>query len=288
MGHFFIGHQLTNLIIPGEPDSLTLNTAAGAWNLVKAPQYSAFKQAIANGQCAETYSIEMTGSYSGSRSAAIDSVCDELVPLCLGASYLTGLSVAPRQSLPGSEVSFIQVGPHFPRPRAMGKGFPLPADTAPFVRNLEAFVAAYPTQGTNENIRLISHHFLDALAFWSLEDLVLSTTTILEIIAITANGVAAGQGQTIKDFTPRMAFAAARFGLPTLPADFRRMRNDLVHEGTLSGQRFPGKDANACGIAVAEALDWIDRYIFAALGMGLPSRARFIGEGFRGANSFSL
>ncbi len=285
---YFIGHKLTNLIMPGEPDRLVINTPAGTWTFNKAPKYDDLKKAIKGGQIAETYSIECAGTYVGSRSAAIDRADDELIPICLGASFLTALSVAPSRSLPGSDVSFLQVGPHFPRPRAMGEGFQSATDTPMFARNLEAFVSAYPVQGSTEKIRLVSHHFLDALAFWSIEDLVLSTTTILEIIAITAKTIAAAQGQSICDFIPRILFAARRFNLPVLPPDFRDMRNDLVHEGTLSGTKFPGKNPDECGKAAAEALDWTDQYIFAALGMGQPGRARFIAEPFRGANSFSL
>lgn len=288
MNSFYIGHRLTNLIIPGEPDSLTIATPAGSWELRKDSRYEEYKRGIAEGKVAETYTAEISCSYTGSRAAAMDAVEDELVPLCLAASYFTGLSVAPSRSLPGSEVAFLQVGPHFPRPRAMGTGFPAFSDEASFARAVGDFVTTYPTDGSDENIRLIAHHFLDALAFWSLEDLVLSTTTILEIIAITAKRVAGAQGQTINNFTPRLAFAATRFNLPSLPPDFRNMRNDLVHEGTLSGQKFPGKDAFACGVAVAEALDWIDEYVFAAMGLGKPAQPRFIGKAFRGANSFSL
>lgn len=288
MNSFYIGHRLTNLIIPGEPNSLTIVTPAGSWELRKDPRYEEYKRAIAEGKIAETYMVEISCSYTGSRAAAMDAVDEELVPLCLAASYVTGLSVAPSRSLPASQVTYMQVGPHFPRPRAMGLGFPACPDDASFARAVADFVAAYPTKGIDENIRLIAHHILDALAFWSLEDLVLSTTTILEIIAITAKRVAVGQGQTIKDFTPRLAYAAARFNLPQLPPDFRNMRNDLVHEGTLSGQKFPSKDAFACGVAVAEALDWIDEYVFAAMGIGRLAQPRFIGEAFRGANSFSL
>lgn len=288
MNSFYIGHRLTNLIIPGEPDSLTVVTLAGSWELRKDPRYEEYKRALAEGRIAETYMVEISCSYTGSRAAAMDAIEAELVPLCLAASYLTGLSVAPNRSLPASQVSFVQVGPHFPRPRAMGTGFPACPDQTSFARSVGDFVAAYPLVGLDENIRLIAHHFLDALAFWSLEDLVLSTTTILEIIAITAKRMAAAQGQTIKDFTPRLAFAAARFNLANLPPDFRHMRNDLVHEGTLSGPKFPNKDAAACGVAIAEALDWIDEYVFSAMGLGRPTQPRFIGEAFRGANSFSL
>jgi hypothetical protein len=288
MSSFYIGHRLTNLIIPGEPDALTISTRAGSWELRKNSRYGEYKGAIAEGKIAETYTIEISCSYNGSRAAAMDAVEDELIPLCLAASYLTALSVAPSRSLPGSDVSFMQVGPHFPRPRGMGTGFQACPDETSFAHAIADFVATYPTKGMDENIRLIAHHFLDALAFWSLEDLVLSATTILEIIAITAKRVAASQGQTIQDFTPRLAFAAARFNLPDLPPDFRKMRNDLVHEGTLSGQKFPNKDSFACGVAVAEALDWIDEYVFAAVALGKPAQKRFIGDGFRGANSFSL
>ncbi len=63
------------------------------------------------------------------------------------------------------------------------------------------------------------------------------------------------------------------------------MRNDLVHQGLLSGSKFPNKDRMECGLATAEALDWIDKYIFAALAMGSVPSPRFVPEGFRGANS---
>lgn len=285
---YFLGHRLTNLIIPGEPDTLDIATSSGVWTLRKHPQYQTFKTAIENGQCAETYTIETSGTYSGSRSAAIDSASDELIPLCLGVSFLTAMSVAPSRSLPSSNVSFLQVGPHFPRPRAMGLGFQSATDTAMFKRNLEAFVAGYPAVDPVEKIRLVSHHFLDALAFWSIEDLVLSTTTILEIIAITAKTIGGPLGQQVGTYAQRLSYAATRFTLPPLPTDFRDMRNDLVHEGTLSGTGFPGKTADDCGLATAQVLDWIDLYVFAALGMGQPGRSRFTAQPFRGANSFSL
>ena len=52
-----IGHRLTNLIIPGEPDVLDIITPVGVWSLQKDPRYEEFKTAINNGQCAETYTV---------------------------------------------------------------------------------------------------------------------------------------------------------------------------------------------------------------------------------------
>jgi len=85
-----------------------------------------------------------------------------------------------------------------------------------------------------------------------------------------------------------MHFAANRFNLPPLPMNFRKMRNDLVHEGTLSGSNFPNANSIHCGKAVEEALDWIDLYLFSALGMTPPKQPRFINQGFSSVNSFSL
>jgi hypothetical protein len=288
MNTLYIGFWLTNLIIPGDPDSVTLTTPAGSWELRKNARFNEFKPVICDkGQCAPTYSAEGTTSYTGSRSAALDNMFDELLPLCLGASYLTALSVAPERALPMSEINFVQVGDHFPRPRSMGAGFPMPTSAAAFSQLLERFVASYGGLGAAEKARLLCHHWLDALAYWSLEDLVLSTGTVLEVIAATAEAVAP-PGADTGTFNKNLAFAAQRFGLPTPPPDFRKMRNDLVHEGVLSGSKFPGKDRQACGVAAAEALDWIDEYIFAALALGQVAAARFAPLGFRGANSFSL
>lgn len=116
----------------------------------------------------------------------------------------------------------------------------------------------------------------------------LSTSTILEIIAATAKTVAVANGDQLDNFNLRIAYAASRFGLPPLPSDFRKMRNDLVHEGALSGSLFSGKNADDCGRSAAEALDWIDAYLFAAINLGAPPIARFAEERFQGANSFSL
>lgn len=288
MEHFFIGHRLANLIIPGDPDQLTINTPAGSWELIKDPKFNDNKaEILSKGMTAETYMISFNGSYNGSRAAAIDAAHEELLPICLAASYLTAQSVTPTSSLPFSQVAFINVGPYFPRPRSMGSGFPVTDNTAEFIGFMEAFVAAYAGPGSVEKIRLVAHHFLDALAFWSLEDLVLSTTTILEIIAATAKSVA-GASTPTGTFSQRMAFAASRFNLQNLPSDFRAMRNDLIHEGTLSGTKFPGKDAMACGVAAAEALDWIDAYVFSAMQLGPTPLPRFAPEGFAGVNSFSL
>jgi hypothetical protein len=56
----------------------------------------------------------------------------------------------------------------------------------------------------------------------------------------------------------------------------------------LNGLRRSAARVCLCPTNPGEALDWIDRYLFAALGMGPVPTAQFSKESFRGANSFSL
>jgi hypothetical protein len=99
-----------------------------------------------------------------------------------------------------------------------------------------------------------------------MEDLCLSVATLLEIIAATARDTAAASGVNKKHFADRIDYAAQRFSLPNLGSDFRNMRNDLVHGGTLSGTKLANKTVEQCAFAVTEALAWIDDYIHAVLG----------------------
>ncbi len=171
----------------------------------------------------------------------------------------------------------------------MGPANPVIMDSNDFRERLEAFVANFPTSEQNEKARLLVHHWLDALACWSLEDLVLSAATMLEIFAATAErvSVAAGSGK-LQYFTPRIDYAATRYGMTPLGNDFRNMRNDLVHDGHLSGKKFPNKDLAACAAATSEALNWIDEYMHNALNLGTPSRQRFDATTFQSLNAFSL
>jgi hypothetical protein len=78
-----------------------------------------------------------------------------------------------------------------------------------------------------------------------------------------------------------MVRASARYHLTQLARDYTRMRNDLVHEGVLSGSRNAGKAKADCAGFVADTLNWIDRYIAAVLGVApnLGTTARWNGAG---------
>jgi hypothetical protein len=285
----YLGFRLCNLIIPGDPVKLEIATPFGAWELEQEPNYATSKRAIEEGRVAETYSISTVVPIGAAGlSASLDAAFEELLPICLAATYLTGMSVATTSAHPHSFIKFLQIGPHFPRPRAVTGVTPVVMNETEFRDRVEAFVRSYSTTRQAEKSMILVHHMLDGLACWSMEDLCLSTATLLEIIAATAKAVAAAAGMRKTTFAERIDYAAQRFGLPFVSTDFRDMRNDLVHEGTLSGTRFANKTADDCAIAAAAALGWIDMYMHCALGLGPVAVNRFPPDAYKGLNAFSL
>lgn len=282
----FIGFGLCNLFVPEEPTEFALDTAVGTWTFRRFGGYEEWKDEILQrGACGRTYRATTTVDTSGGRTAALEASFDELLPICLGASYLTGMSVGPDPGVLGSEVSFLQVGPHFPRPRGMGPGRPAAGSLAEFKADLGTFVARYRRVEKEEKARVLIQHWLDAQSFWSLEDIVLSTTTLLEVIAATAERASPVRLGSVAE---RLVCAAKRFSLRELDPDFRKMRNDLVQEGTLSGSKFPNSNSVACAELAASALNWIDLYLHATFGLGSPRRERFERHAFAGVSAFSF
>jgi SAM-dependent methyltransferase len=126
----------------------------------------------------------------------------------------------------------------------MGLGSPSTRTADEFRNLLEAFLRAWPTNGQTEKALLLIHHWLDALACWSLEDLYLSTTTLLQVISATE---ADRQGKS--------------FRMPKPKADLSRMRpqspsRTLLRVARRFSREFPILDAG-CGfgrnsVALAE------------------------------------
>lgn len=278
-----IGFWVVNLIVPGAPQSLSINTPLGTWKLDKAAFYATSITAIRNGQCAYTYALEHPVSMANG-AAAYDLALAEVSPLLLGASYLSGLSVTAKQSLPYSEVTIMQPIDHWPRERSMGNGNAVVATTAEFQAALEAFVAAWPLAGQREKVLLMIHHWLDSLACWSFEDLYLSATTLLQIIAATEESM---QSKELSYFSAVTA-AANRAGIHALNQDFKDMRNNLIHEGKLLGGSFSGKSLKDCAAVAADVLNWFDMYLHSVLGLGVVRHQRFTFQNFLSLNAYSL
>lgn len=280
-----IGFWVVNLLIPEEPDVLHIDTPTGQWLLDKNQFYAKSADAILNKhQCASTYAIQQPVSMQHDGADKCSAALAEMTPLMLGASYLTGLSVTANRSIPHSDAQLLQPSDHWPRERSMGKGNPVVTTSKEFKEVLELFVNAWAGPGQNEKMLLLAHHWLDSLACWSFEDLYLSATTLLQIIAATEEG---HQGKGLTYFNG-VTDAAKRAGIRVLSGDFKDMRNNLVHEGKLTGGKFKGSSLLDCAEVAADILNWFDEYVHAVLGLGVIRRKRFSRADFMGLNAYSL
>jgi hypothetical protein len=279
-----LSFYVVNLLIPDDPMLINLALASGTWTLTQHPDFAQFKEAIGRGQVGETYFLENPVTLTASP-AVVDSAFHEITPILLAASYLTGLSVTIQRSTMGSEISIVQPSQHWPRARAVDRPSPVIASAAEFSNLVELFVRAWPRAGQTEKARLLVHHWLDALSCWSMEDLYLSTTTLLQVIVATE---AAEQGKAELRFYDGVEAAARRKTITTLSDNFKNMRNDLIHDGRLIGTRFAGPDKEACAAVVADVLNWFDEYMHAALGLGAPRMSRFGKSDFMNLNAYSI
>ncbi|MBR0780759.1 hypothetical protein [Bradyrhizobium iriomotense] len=278
-----LGFFICNLIIPGEPDHLEITTPAGVWTLGKYAEYEKSKAAINNGQCADTYYIEMNIPLVPS--ARADAALEQLTPILLAASYAVGLVATISKATLSSEVKFMQTSHQWPRARAVDRSSPVVTNPDEFKTLVENFVAAYPSAGQTEKALLLIHHWLDALACWSLEDLYLSATTLLQIIVATEE---TRQNVNRLSFYDGVTDAANRIGLRVLSTDFKNMRNEIVHGGQLIGSRFRGPGKAECDAVVADVLNWFDEYLHKALQLGPVAKTRFTAADFSSLNAFSI
>jgi hypothetical protein len=274
---------VVNLLLPGDPETLALATPSGTWTLKRFPEYAKSKAAIAEGKSANTYYLEHPVTLAAG-AAAVEAAFNEITPILLGASYATGMSVTVKRSTMGSEVTLLQPTDHWPRERAMESASPIINSSAEFVSLVEPFVRAWAGAGQMEKALLLVHHWLDALACWSMEDLYLSATTLLQVIVATE---ATRQGRDLR-YYPGVTAAARRMGIRVLSAGFKNMRNELIHDGRLIGTRFAGPDKEACAVVVAELLNWFDEYMHGALSLGARRKTRFSKADFMGLNAYSI
>lgn len=172
-----------------------------------------------------------------------------------------------------------------------------------FVNFVERFAERYPVLDGIEKLRLISHYYIDACSSWSLEDLYLSGSTLLQIIAGTeesfgrpfARAHAASRSNTrVRSGKPQkpsffdfLAGAANRVGIATLCHDVVGVRNSLIHDGTLKSAKLPTQ-ADAAQ-PIAEAMQWVDDYVYSILHLGaVPVRRHKASDYASAMNSFSF
>jgi len=279
-----LGFWLVNMIVPGDPDEAKINTTSGEWFFQRSHNFAECKDAISKNQCTHTYSIEIATSMNDG-AAACDASLGEMTPILLGSSFLSGLAVTSKISLPHSDVSIIQPTSRWPRERAMGDGNSCVNTSDEFFESLEQFIAAWPTVSQSEKTLILIHHWLDALGCWSFEDFYLSATTLLQIIAATEERIT---GNSNLSYLQAVQSVSNRVGITILNRDFKDMRNNLIHEGKLLGGQFVGTDHEACSEVASDVMNWFDEYIHAVMNLGSVKIKRYSKHDFMSLNAYSI
>jgi hypothetical protein len=250
---------VANLVVPEL--EFEVPSCFGTWNFERTGPYKKNSEAVEDGMCANTYSAAIAFNMSKRTDEEFEQICQEFISLSLILSWLTAKCVTSRQSMPGSDVSFLSMGDDFLRPRGIVGFKPVPRTAA----LTQLFTVGLPhLQATMQNRRLtlMMTHWLSGLTCFSIEDLFLSACVQMDIVK---------QCENAKTYFDGMRSASSRYKLKPLGRDFKSMRNDLVHEGVLSGSNYPRKTKHDCAGVVADVLNWIDRYFAAVLGMNLQS-----------------
>lgn len=292
-----IGFYVANLLPPATPLQFNLQTPCGTWSFQQVPNFGQAHQAVLQGATTNTYTTTFPLPVSGPSSLK-DAAFEEVVPICLAASFVTGAAVTIKHSLAASSIQFITVGPHLPRDRGVANPAACVDTFAEFIAFVERFVAQYRALDPVEKLKLLMHFFIDATACWSLENLYLSGSTLLQVVADTEKSMgrtfasvhAAQRNQgraTSPGFYDFLAGAANRTNIAPLTHDVVKVRNSLVHAGTLQSASLPTQ-ADAA-VPIAEAMHWFDQYVYAILNLGpVPVNRYPVRLLTDGINSFSF
>jgi hypothetical protein len=232
----------------------------GKWVFERLPNYNHILASLEKGMVGNTYSATNSAVNLATAPADFAIICSEIIDICLVLSFINGRCVTPSRTTANSDIGFVQFGDAFIRPRAI-RGFSklqTPLLTSLFSTWLTKY-HAYQQRG----LRLQLSHWLSGLTCFSLEDLFLSVGVQMDIIKQQERR-ATGSALT---YFQGMTSASSRFGLSPLGSDYKNMRNDIVHEGVLSGTNFYSKSKAECARVIADTLDWLDRYVLSVIGV---------------------
>lgn len=276
-----IGFSLVNLLVPDEPADFSIQGPIASWSIAQTPTYSNHTPILSKGiSCAETYH-----AFAHIPRPQIKAAFNEFRHMCLVFSYLTGSAVTVKRTIPGSFITLLQAGDGFPRQRGLSDASAVVSDLEEFRYKAELMLHLFQGQTTINHIDVIIHHLMDAFMCWSLEDLLLSAFTIMEMIQ---------QNERRHTGNPNLRFygaitnASRRLQISKLSRDFHSMRQDLIHEGRLSASRFAGRSKQDCANVCVDMLNWIDKYIHKVFGLNVPRPVRHSPNRLVSLNSYSV
>jgi len=250
---------IANLMI--DETSFEVPSTLGKWEFGRTYNYQELISSIDKGMCGNTFFASLDTISPQSSDLEFQTACDEIVDICLVLSFLTARCVTPSTTTGNSDIQFIQLGDDFVPSRAI-VGFPAiaPASLSRFVFD---WVATIHPAIKQRRLRLQLCHWLSGLTCFSLEDVYLSAGVQMDIVKQVERVATSTLNLT---YFQGMTSASTRFALTPLGSDYKAMRNDLVHEGVLSGSNFSGRAKGQCAVVIAETLNWLDAYVLAVIG----------------------
>jgi len=259
---------IANLVV--NEQSFEVPSTLGKWDFVRTHNYQQIVTSLQNGMCGNTFLASIDTIDNRSTSLEFQTACDEIIDICLTLSFLTARCVTPSGTTGCSDIQFVQLGDDFVPSRAI-VGFPsiAPASLSAFF--LDWVTTIHPAV-RQRRLRLHLCHWLSGLTCFTLEDVYLSAGVQMDIVKQLERAATANPNL---NYFQGMTSASTRYSLVALGNDYKAMRNDIVHEGILSGSNFQNKTKAQCAVVIAETLNWLDSYILAVMGKisqvaGLP------------------
>ncbi len=278
-----LGFDIADLYI--NENEFNVPSQFGVWNLRKVQSYDEIVSTRQSGQSATTFVAVNEDVNPKISFEDFDKTVHDLLDICLIFSFCTGKCVTPNGNLAGSDILYVEFGDHFLCCRSI-EGIPQVNFLTSFSDMLQNGVQALDLKMPIDQIRLFIAYWLNGITCYSIEDLYLGICVMMDIVKqCEINDLK-------KDLTffKGMEAASNRFGLPKLPHDFTKMRNDLVHEGKLSGSKFQNKSKSDCVTIIAVVLNWLDMYFGKILNIDahIDLGNRFNEHNIGGLPSFSL
>lgn len=248
--------------LKSDETEISIPACIGSWEFRRRDDYAAVLSKIEKGQCAATYYAYNESITHKTPDQDFVAITGELIDICLILSFVTATCVTPEGTTPQSDALFLELGDSFVRSRAIAGFPPLPMNTT-YSDFFSGGMARLAGHFQARRLRLFLSHWISGLTCFSLEDLFLSIGVQMDIIK-QCEIAATGKKLTYYD---GMLSASSRYSIQPLASDYKNMRNDIVHEGVLSGSNFKSKNKEQCAEVVATSLNWIDGYICAVLGL---------------------
>jgi hypothetical protein len=248
---------IANLIT--DEKSFEIHCESGTWKFEKHNKYDQHKKAIEEGMCATTFFAYNDNINIRTSDNNFDLACDEIIDICLLLSFISSKSVVPIGTTPHSDIRFVELGDDFIRCRSI-LGIPELR-----VTSLSSFFSNWTTEIYPKfelrNLRLQLSHWLSGQTSFTLEDVYLSAGIQMDMIK-QLEIIATGNNLT---YYKGMTSASNRYSINQLSNDYKLMRNDIIHEGVLSGSKFRNKTKSDCSNVVAETLNWLDNYVLSVI-----------------------